>query len=327
MIPEVGCEEPGMFMDTCRDQVRDRQLRIVYPEGIDSRAVEAARQLQTEKLGHPIVLSDSSIPGIETRNPATDPERERFVEAYHQLRQHKGLSRDEAADQMLESHYFGAMMVRLGLADGMVSGLRIETKPFLPAFRIVEMRPGFKRASSVFIMAWPDKTYFYSDCSVNIDPDSETLASIALATADTVKAFGHEPRVAFLSFSTKGSADHPRVDKVTRALELAKEARPEVLVDGEMQFDAAILPSVAERKCPGSAVGGQANVFIFPDLDAGNIAYKITERLAGAAAVGPILQGLNKPVNDVSRGCSVQDLVDVAVITGLQSLALGQLTS
>ena len=156
---------------------------------------------------------------------------------------------------------------------------------------------------------------------MNIDPDPEMLASIALATADTVKALGHEPKVAFLSFSTKGSADHARVDKVTEALRIAREKAPGLAIDGEMQFDAAIVPSVAERKYPGSKVAGQANVFIFPDLDAGNIAYKITERLGGAAAVGPILQGLNKPVNDVSRGCSVQDLVDVSVITGLQALA------
>jgi len=189
------------------------------------------------------------------------------------------------------------------------------------------MRQDVTRASSVFIMCWPDKTYFYADCSVNIDPDPETLASIALATADTVKGFNIEPKVAFLSFSTQGSADHRRVDKVTEALEIARNLRPDLALDGEMQFDAAILPSVAARKYPSSQVAGQANVFIFPDLDSGNIAYKITERLGGAAAVGPILQGLNKPVNDVSRGCSVQDLVDVSVITGVQALALNTVSA
>jgi phosphate acetyltransferase len=316
---------PMSFMEKCRQSVRGRGLRIVYPEGHDERAVAAARQLKEEGLGHPIVLGDLAVDDIETRDPATDSERERLGRVFFELRRHKGLSEDDALKQTLQPHFFGALMVREGLADGMVSGLRSETKPFLPAFQVIKMRKGVTRASSVFIMCWPDKTYFYADCSVNIDPDPETLASIAMATADTVKGFDLDPKVAFLSFSTQGSADHPRVDKVTQALEIARKNRPDLLFDGEMQFDAAILPSVAARKYPGSQVAGQANVFIFPDLDAGNIAYKVTERLGGAAAVGPILQGLNKPVNDVSRGCSVQDLVDVSVITGVQALALQKL--
>ena len=309
------------FMETCRQSVRGRGLRIVYPEGHDPRAVAAARQLCEEGLGVPIVLGCGPLEGIETHSPADYPERDRLTEVCLELRKHKGMTEEEACELVKQPHFLGALMVREGLADGMVSGLHSETKPFLPAFQMVKMRPGFSRASSVFIMCWPDKTYFYADCSVNIDPDSETLASIALATADTVKALGHEPRVAFLSFSTRGSAEHARVDKVTEALRIAREKAPHLALDGEMQFDAAIVPSVAERKYPGSAVAGKANVFIFPDLDAGNIAYKITERLGGAAAVGPILQGLNKPVNDVSRGCSVQDLVDVSVITCLQAMA------
>jgi phosphate acetyltransferase len=310
------------FMETCRDLVRGRELRIVYPEGHDQRAVDAALQMSKEKLGAPIVLGCGPIDGVETHDPAQHPERERLASVCLELRKHKGMTEEQAAELTLKPHFFAALMVREGLADGMVSGLHSETKPFLPAFQMIKMRKGFSRASSVFIMCWPDKTYFYADCSVNIDPDPETLASIALATADTVKALGHEPKVAFLSFSTRGSADHARVDKVTEALKIAKAAEPDLAMDGEMQFDAAILPSVAKRKCPGSPVGGEANVFIFPDLDSGNIAYKITERIGGAAAVGPILQGLNKPVNDVSRGCSVQDLVDVGVITGVQALAL-----
>jgi phosphate acetyltransferase len=309
------------FLETCRERVRGRQIRIVYPEGVDPRAVAAARQLREEDLGHPIVLGAANAEGIENHDPSQHPHYDRFCEKFLELRKHKGVDEQQAAEVMAQPHFFGAMMVREGLADGMVCGLRSETKPFLPAFQVVKMRSGFSRASSVFIMCWPDKTYFYADCSVNIDPDSETLAEIAMATADTVKAFGMDPKIAFLSFSTKGSASHERVDKVAKAVELTKKAEPDLCVDGEMQFDAAILPSVSERKCPGSSVGGQANVFIFPDLDSGNIAYKITERLGGAAAIGPILQGLNKPVNDVSRGCSVQDLVDVAVITGIQAQA------
>ncbi len=315
------------FMEECRNSVRGRGLRIVYPEGLDERAVAAAKQLKEEGLGHPIVLGDLAVDGVETRNPATDPELERLARVFFELRQHKGISESYAKQKALLPHFFGALMVREGLADGMVSGLRSETKPFLPAFQVIKMRQDVTRASSVFIMCWPDKTYFYADCSVNIDPDPETLASIALATADTVKGFNIEPKVAFLSFSTQGSADHRRVDKVTEALEIARNLRPDLALDGEMQFDAAILPSVAARKYPSSQVAGQANVFIFPDLDSGNIAYKITERLGGAAAVGPILQGLNKPVNDVSRGCSVQDLVDVSVITGVQALALNTVSA
>ena len=298
-------------MESCRQKVRGRNLRIVYPEGVDERAVKAAAQFNSEGLGEAIVLND-----VTGR-----PEFDKFVQNFMELRKHKGCTREQAVECMSQPHFFGAMMVREGLAHGMVSGLRSETKPFLPAFQVIKMRQGFSRASSVFVMCWPDRTFFYADCSVNIDPDSQTLAGIAVATAHTVKAFGLEPRVAFLSFSTRGSAEHARVDKVTEALRQAREQAPEIAMDGEMQFDAALLPSVAERKYPGSEVAGQANVFIFPDLDAGNIAYKITERLGGAAAVGPILQGLNKPVNDVSRGCSVQDLVDVGVITGVQALA------
>ena len=309
-------------METSRDLVRGRGMRIVYPEGQDQRAVDAARQLKDQKLGVPIVLGSGPLDGIESHHPAEHPQRDRLAAVCLELRKHKGMTEAEAAELTSQPHFLGALMVREGLADGMVSGLHSSTKPFLPAFQIVKMKKGYSRASSVFIMCWPDKTYFYADCSVNIDPDPETLASIAMATADTVTALGHVPRVAFLSFSTRGSAEHARVEKVTEALKIARAARPGLVMDGEMQFDAAILPSVAARKCPGSPVGGEANVFIFPDLDAGNIAYKITERLGGAAAVGPILQGLNKPVNDVSRGCSVQDLVDVSVITGVQALAL-----
>jgi phosphate acetyltransferase len=227
---------------------------------------------------------------------------------------------DVAAQRVSLPHYFGALAVRAGEAAGMVCGLNSETKPFIPAFEIVKMRPGMKRASSVFVMAWPDKTWFYADCSTIISPDAETLADIGRATAQSARAFGHEPRVAFLSFSTRDSAKDVSIDRVKEAVRLVREAEPGLLVDGEVQFDAAMLPEVATKKCPGSPIGGQANVFVFPDLNSGNIAYKITERLGGARAFGPLLQGLNKPVNDVSRGCSVQDFADVAAITARQAI-------
>jgi phosphate acetyltransferase len=203
----------------------------------------------------------------------------------------------------------------------MVSGLNSETKPFLPSFQIIKVAEGYKRVSSVFIMTWPDKTYLYADCSVNISPDAEALAEIGRATAASARVFGLEPRVAFLSFSTRDSAQDASIDRMKEAVALLRKVEPKLLVDGEMQFDAATVPDIAQRKSPDSPIEGNANVFIFPDLNAGNIAYKITERLGGAAAIGPILQGLRKPVNDVSRACTVQDLADVATITALQSMA------
>jgi phosphate acetyltransferase len=305
------------FLEQCRERVRGRGLRIVYPEGTEERARQGAAQLASEGLAAPIVLgSPETIPGVLTLAPD-----DKYAERYFELRKHKGVTPDRAREKTLLPHYYAALMVASGHADGMVSGLSSATKPFLPAFEVIKLAPGFKRASSVFLMVWPDKVWFYADCSVNIDPDPPTLADIARATAGTARAFGIEPKVAFLSFSTQGSAHHGMVDHVKEAVRLCREAEPGLAADGEMQFDAAILPAIAAKKCPGSPVAGQANVFIFPDLDAGNIGYKMTERLGGAAAIGPILQGLNLPVNDVSRGCSVQDLVDVGVMTGIQAMA------
>jgi phosphate acetyltransferase len=256
------------------------------------------------------------LAGIELREPAVDPALEGYAATYHALRKHKGVSLDEARARAALPHYFGALMVQSGAAGGMVSGLNSETKPFLPAFEIVGMREGMKRASSVFVMDWPDRVLFYADCSVNIAPDASTLAEIGRASAATARAFGHEPRVAFLSFSTRDSAKDASIDRVKEAVALVRRAEPGLVVDGEIQFDAAFLPAVAKKKAPDSPfASGPANVFVFPDLNAGNIAYKITERLGGATAIGPILQGLRRPVNDVSRGCSVQDFADVAVIT------------
>jgi len=323
------------FMEGVRKRVVGLGTRIVFPEGPEERAQEAARWLRDRDLARPILLGGVaaiqaraatlglSLEGIEVRDPAEDPSSSAFAATYLELRRHKGMTAERARETVARPHYFGALMVHGGQADGMVSGLNHATKPFLPAFEVVKLRPGFHRVSSVFIMAWPERVLFYADCSVNISPDAPTLAEIGRATAATARAFGYEPRVAFLSFSTRDSAQDPSIDRVKEAVARVKAAEPDLKVDGELQFDAAFVPGVAKRKCPDSPLGGQANVFVFPDLNAGNIAYKITERLGGATAIGPVLQGLARPVNDVSRGCSVQDLADVAVITAVQARALG----
>jgi phosphate acetyltransferase len=321
------------FMEGVHGKLRGRGLRVLFPEGLEERALRAARWLRDQELVSPVLVGPEagirekarglsvSLDGVLVRDPATDPRRPELEAEYVELRRHKGVTAEVARERVGQPHFFGALAVRAGEAAGMVSGLNSETKPFIPAFEVIGMQEGFSRVSSVFIMAWPDgRTLFYADCSVNIAPDAATLAEIGRATARSARTFGHEPRVAFLSFSTRASAKDVSVDRVREAVALVRTAEPGLLVDGEMQFDAAFSPEVAAKKCSDSPLGGRANVFVFPDLNAGNIAYKITERLAGASAIGPILQGLRKPVNDVSRGCSVQDLADVGAITALQAL-------
>jgi phosphate acetyltransferase len=320
------------FIEGVYDAIRGKGAKVVYPEGLEERAIRAARWLADQGLVVPVLVGPQAavrgkaqslgvdLGGVVVRDPATDPRRGEFEAEYLELRKAKGVTPEVAAQRVALPHYFGALAVRAGEAAGMVCGLNSATKPFIPAFEIVKMRPGMRRASSVFVMAWPDRVWFYADCSTIISPDAETLADIGRATAQSARGFGHEPRVAFLSFSTRDSAKDGSIERMKEAVRLVREAEPSLLVDGEMQFDAAMLPDVAKKKCPDSPLEGKANVFIFPDLNSGNIAYKITERLGGARAFGPLLQGLNKPVNDVSRGCTVQDFADVAAITARQAL-------
>jgi len=311
-----------------REKVRGTGMRVVLPDGGDDRALRAAASLKKERCLEPILLGDPkavekqskaigvNLEGITVRSPQDHESFDSYVETYYQLRKSKGVTLEQAREKVLLPQYFGALMVQAGAADGMVSGLSSDTKPFIPAFQIVKLQEGYRRASSVFVLEWPERLLFFADCSVNINPDSQTLCDIAHATAQTVRWFGYEPHVAFLSFSTRDSAKGELVDKVKEATLLARKECPDVILDGEIQFDAALLPEVARIKAPDSPFCEEgANVFIFPDLNCGNIAYKITERLGKARATGPILQGLNHPINDVSRGCSADDFANVAVLT------------
>lgn len=324
-----------MFLDSMKAEVRGKGMRVVFAEGNEERAIKAAELLRHEDLAKPILIGKTDeiekiakklgieTKGIDIHDHAEDKDLEKYVDTYYDLRikKKKEITREQAKEKVKQPHYFGALMVHLDKADGMVSGLNSETKPFLPAFEIIGLKEGFKRASSLFVLEWPERLLFFADCSVNIDPDAQTLSEIAHATAQTVASFKFEPRVAFLSFSTRDSARGETVDKVKEALRLTKEACPQMIVDGEIQFDAALLPEIAHRKAPGSVFEDKgANVFIFPDLNSGNIAYKISERLGRATATGPILQGLRKPINDVSRGCSFEDLANAGILTAALAL-------
>ena len=296
--------------------------RVVLPEGADERILDAARRLKEDGIAEPVLLGPSeAVDGIAAIDPEISEDLDRFAEAY--AAESEKIDARVARRLVRKPLYFGGMMVRLGDADAMIAGAANPTRRVIEAGLLtVGLKVGIETPSSFFLMAVPDfrgegpSSFVYADCAVNVDPTADELADIALASAASAeKLLDGEPRVAMLSFSTRGSANHERVEKVTRALEIAKERAPGLAIDGEFQADSALIPAIAEKKgISESPVAGQANVLIFPDLDAGNIGYKLTQYMAGAQAVGPILQGFGKPVADLSRGASVDDIIATAVI-------------
>ncbi|KGF05401.1 phosphate acetyltransferase [Anaerococcus lactolyticus] len=313
--------------------IKGKNLTIVLPEGNDPRVLEAAIRHQEEGLIKPLVLGDQgeiqktanklgkSISAIKILNPETFEHFEEMVDAFAEIRKGK-IDRDEAEFILKRDlNYFGVMLVKLGYADGLVSGaIHTTADTIRPALQIIRTIPGRKRVSGVMVMLGPNgEQLVFADTAVNITLEADELAEVAVETAHTAKTFGLDPYVAMLSFSTHGSAHHDLATKVARATAIAKDINPDMKIVGEIQFDAAIDPETAKNKAPESDVAGKCNVFIFPDLQAGNIGYKIAQRLGGYKALGPILQGLNAPVNDLSRGCSAQDVYEIAIITAMQA--------
>lgn len=323
---------------------KNNKKKIVLPEGIEERTICAVEQIKKENIAEPILIGNKEdilnkskelnvdISGVTIIDPETSDKLQTYIEAFYELRKNKGITLSKAEKIVRDPLYFATMMVKLDDADGMVSGAIHTTGDLLrPGLQVIKTAKGVSTVSSFFIINVPDSPYgdngtlLFADCAVNPVPNEDQLVEIAIATAETSKNLcGSEPKVAMLSFSTMGSADHDVVTKVRNATAKAREMRPDIKIDGELQLDAAIVPKVANQKAPNSDVAGKANVLIFPDLQSGNIGYKLVQRFANATAIGPICQGFAKPINDLSRGCSSQDIVNVVAITAVQAQSVEQ---
>ena len=329
------------FIDNIKEQAMKDKKTIVLPESMDKRTYEAAEEILKEGIADIVIIGTPEeidkygagydISKATVVNPLTDERRQKYIDKFVELRGHKGVTPEAAADFISKDYmYFAALMCKCGDADGAVSGACHSTADTLrPCLQIIKTKPGTKLVSAFFLMEVPDCAYgddglmLFADCALNFNPNADELASIAGSSAESYKAFtGNDPKVALLSYSTHGSASHDDVTKVQEAVRMAKEEHPEYDIDGELQLDAAIDPSVAAIKVKNSPVAGQANVLVFPNLDSGNIGYKLVQRLAKAKAYGPVLQGIAMPVNDLSRGCSAEDIVGVVALTAVQAQSI-----
>lgn len=312
------------IMNELKTKIKGKKIRIVFPEGNDVRILEAAHRLANEDLVIPVVLNaaEGTIQNetIEQAHTENDPRTPQLLQTFVERRAGK-LSEKEAAECLKQVNYFGTLLVYQGYADGLVSGAAHSTgETVRPALQIIKTKPGIARTFGYFLMLKDETKYIMADCAINPNPTTEDLASFAIESAKAATMFGFEPHVAMLSYSTNLSANTEEAQKMRAAAQLAKTLNPDLSVDGEMQFDAAVVPEVGASKFAGSSVAGKANVFIFPDLNSGNIGYKMVQRLGGFEAVGPVLAGLNQPVNDLSRGCNADDVYHLAIITAAQAL-------